>query len=169
MIVLNSPAARWTAIGLAALASAGCSGAARDQAAPTSVEQRRAIVEKERMNNPPQRAPSTESSSSQTIGEVPSQLLALFQEDAARRALVKPETVTVVSATEQEWSDGSMGCAQPGQMYTQMLVSGYRVVLRAGSDQYAYHSDRSGRFIVCSSGLALPPVKEQLKKPTPAE
>lgn len=116
----------------------------------------------------PQRAPSS-TAITQGSGEVPPQVLAIFQDDLARRALVKHDAITVVSATEQQWSDGALGCPQPGQMYTQMLVPGYRVVMQAAGNRYAYHSDRRGNFIVCSNGLSFPPVKEQVKNPAPAE
>ncbi|MBM0104410.1 hypothetical protein JM946_06615 [Steroidobacter sp. S1-65] len=119
--------------------------------------------------NPPQRAPSTDAAPTQGSGEVPPQIIAIFQDDLARRALVKPETITVASATEQQWSDGAMGCPQPGQMYTQMIVPGYRVVLQAAGDKYSYHSDRRGNFVVCSNGLAFRPVKEQDKEPRPVK
>lgn len=118
---------------------------------------------------PPQRAPGEERVPVQGSGEVPPQLLAIFQDDLARRALVKHDAITVVSATEQQWPDGAMGCPQPGQMYTQMIVPGYRVVLQASGNRYAYHSDRRGNFIVCSNGLAFKPVKEQVKGKPPAE
>lgn len=190
MIVLNSPAGqvdidaparssqhRWPAVAMLAFASlsTACSGSSRDEldrgrnaATPASVEQRRGVVQKQATPNTPQRAPNQESTAVEATGEVPQQLLALFRDDLARRALVKPETITVVSATEQQWPDGSLGCPQPGQMYTQMIVPGYRVVLGAGGERYAYHSDRSGHFIVCANGLALRPVKEQVKS-SPAE
>lgn len=100
---------------------------------------------------------------------MPSQLLAMFKDDLARRALVKPEAIKVVSATEQQWPDGSLGCPQPGQMYTQMLVAGYRVVLQAGTESYDYHSDQRGNFIVCSGGRSLAPVKDQMKGAQPAQ
>ncbi|HEY0683510.1 MAG TPA: hypothetical protein VGD45_14340 [Steroidobacter sp.] len=125
-------------------------------------------MENEGKQNPPQRAPRT-NATTQGAGEVPPQLLAIFQDDLARRALVKHEAITVVSATEQQWSDGAMGCPQPGQMYTQMIVPGYRVVLQAAGNKYSYHSDRRGNFVVCSNGLAFPPVKEQVKGKPPAE
>lgn len=119
--------------------------------------------------NTPQRAPTKDAAApTEATGEVPQEILALFRDDLARRALVKPETITVVSATEQQWPDGSLGCPKPGQMYTQMIVPGYRVVLQAGGEKYAYHSDQRGNFVVCGSGLALAPVKQQMKT-TPAE
>lgn len=154
--------------------SAGCSSGARedagdrDAAQPASVEDRRAIVEKEGKPASPQRAPSTEAVT-QGSGEVPPQILAIFQDDLARRALVKHDAITVVSATEQEWPNGAMGCPQPGEMYTQMIVPGYRVVMQAAGNRYAYHSDRRGNFIVCANGLSFPPVKEQVRNPAPAE
>lgn len=156
--------------------SAGCNGGSRDDldgqraaAEPSSVESRRAVVEKEGQQASPQRAPSNDTAVTQGSGEVPPQLLAIFQDDLARRALVKHDAITVVSATEQQWSDGAMGCPQPGQMYTQMIVPGYRVVMQAAGNRYAYHSDRRGNFIVCSNGLSFPPVKEQAKGTPPAE
>ena len=126
-------------------------------------------MEKEGRQTSPQRAPSSEAEPVQGSGEVPPQLLALFQDDLARRALVKPDAITVVSATEQQWSDGAMGCPQPGQMYTQAIVPGYRVVMQANGNRYAYHSDRRGNFIVCSNGLAFKSVKEQVKGEKPAQ
>jgi hypothetical protein len=179
MIVLNSPAARAQAVVAMftfSLLTAACSGGSRDDldrdragSDPASVAERRAVVEKERPAMPPQRAPGEEAVAPSGTGEVPQQLLALFIDDLARRALVKPETITVVSATEQEWRDGALGCPKPGEMYTQAIVPGYRAVLQAGGEKYAYHSDRRGHFIVCGSGLALPPVKQQMKSPKPAE
>ncbi len=167
MIVLNSSPARWLTIAAVATLSAGCNGGSREELQPTPVEQRRAVVEKERTPTSPQRAPSTEAATGS--GEVPPQLLMLFQDDLARRALVKPETITVVSATEQQWPNGGLGCPEPGQMYTQVIIPGYRVLLKAGNETYAYHSDARGHFIVCTGGRSLPPVKQQMKTPSPTE
>jgi hypothetical protein len=167
MIVLNSRAARrqavMTMVACASM-SAACTSNSSDDAKPASVQERRSVVEKQAPNTP-QRAPRQEEEATQVTGEVPQQLLALFRDDLARRALVKPDTITVVSATEQQWPDGSMGCPKPGEMYTQMIVPGYRVVLQAAGEKYAYHSDQRGKFIVCANGLALPPAQQQMKSP----
>jgi hypothetical protein len=167
MIVLNSRAVRrravMTMIAFASL-SAACSSNSRDDAGPVSVQQRRGVVEKQA--NTPHRAPRQDTEATETTGEVPQPILEVFRDDLARRALVKPETITVVSATEQQWPDGAMGCPKPGEMYTQMIVPGYRVVLQAGGEKYAYHSDRRGNFVVCANGLSLPPAKQQMKSPS---
>jgi hypothetical protein len=178
MIVLNSPArgSVFLAVWALAVLSAGCTGSSRDEtgrraaaAEPASVESRRTAMEIEGKKMPPMRAPGEETAPVQGSGEVPPQLLAIFQDDLTRRALVKHDAITVVSATEQQWSNGAMGCPQPGQMYTQIIVPGYRVVLQASGDRYAYHSDRRGNFIVCSNGMAFKPVKEQVKGEQPAQ
>ena len=178
MIVLNSPArgSSFLAVVMLATLSAGCAGSSSEDtgrraaaAEPASVESRRAAMENEGKKMPPMRAPGEEAAPVQGSGEVPPQVLAIFQDDLARRALVKHEAIAVVSATEQQWSDGAMGCPQPGQMYTQMIVPGYRVVLQASGNRYAYHSDRRGNFIVCSNGLAFKPVRDQVKGKAPAE
>ena len=38
----------------------------------------------------------------------------------------------MVSVEEVTWRDGSRGCAQPGMAYTQALIDGSRITLRAG-------------------------------------
>lgn len=168
MIVLKSQGGRrravMTMIAFASLIAA-CSSSSSDDAEPASVQQRRGVVEKQATPSTPQRAPRQVAAISESTGEVPELILRLFRDDLARRALVKPETITVVSATQVEWPDGALGCPKPGQMYTQMIVPGFRVVLEAGGEKYAYHSDQSGKFIVCANGLALPPAQQQMKQP----
>ena len=50
-----------------------------------------------------------------------------------------PDGVTVVDARAVTWPDGSLGCPEPGMMYTQVLVDGTLVVLEAGGSRYEYH------------------------------
>lgn len=56
-----------------------------------------------------------------------------------RVGTLKADEIRVVSATTVEWRDGSLGCPQPGMMYTMALVPGYQVVLEAGGKTYDYH------------------------------
>jgi hypothetical protein len=64
-------------------------------------------------------------------------------EDLSATLGVAPEEVEVVSTEEVTWRDGSRGCAQPGMSYTQALVDGSRIILRAGGQTYEYHSGGS--------------------------
>jgi len=60
-------------------------------------------------------------------------------EDLAGRLGVDPAEVTVVQALAVTWPDGSLGCPEPGMMYTQVLMDGSFVLLESGGRQYEYH------------------------------
>jgi hypothetical protein len=60
-------------------------------------------------------------------------------DDLAGRLGIEPGAVTVVDARNVTWPDSSLGCPEPGMMYTQVLVDGVLVVLEAGGRQYEYH------------------------------
>ena len=61
---------------------------------------------------------------------------------------ISPDAVTVVSAEPVNWPDASLGCAKPGQMYAQVITSGYRIVLEVDGKTYEYHSG-GGRIVRC--------------------
>jgi len=44
---------------------------------------------------------------------------------------VDPSAITVVWVETKEWPDTSLGCPEPGMMYTQVITPGYLVVLDA--------------------------------------
>jgi hypothetical protein len=69
--------------------------------------------------------------------------------DLAQRLGVDAAAVRVVSSDEVTWPDGSLGCPEPGMMYTQMLVPGNRTILEVGGKQYAYHSSASRAPFLC--------------------
>jgi hypothetical protein len=89
---------------------------------------------------------STPSPSADSV--VPARLLGDIVADAADRAGVDASAVTLVSAGSRTWSDGSLGCPQPGMYYTQALVDGYQVIVSAGGKEYDYRTSRSG-FQLC--------------------
>jgi hypothetical protein len=60
--------------------------------------------------------------------------------DLAEREGVEESEITIVAVEEVTWSDGSLGCAKPGRMYTQALVEGQRITLRIGDQDFAYHA-----------------------------
>jgi hypothetical protein len=59
--------------------------------------------------------------------------------DASERSGIPAEAIAVASALVVTWSDGSLGCPQPGMMYTQALVPGYLLTLEVGGERVAYH------------------------------
>lgn len=66
-------------------------------------------------------------------------LVAAAIQDAAQRTGVEPGTVEVRLAEPITWPDGSLGCPEPGLIYTQALVPGYRIVVHADGQDLHYH------------------------------
>jgi hypothetical protein len=78
--------------------------------------------------------------------------------DAAQRTGLKRADLKVLSAEAVTWSDGSLGCPQPGMMYTQALVQGYRVRIQAGGQVLDYHAGRSGQPTLCPTERSVEPI-----------
>jgi hypothetical protein len=93
-------------------------------------------------------------------GPVPTQLFEQILGDAASRTGVEPGAIETVSAEAVTWSDGSLGCPEPGGMYTQALVPGYRLVLSAGDETLDYHADQGGTFVLCPADRARDPIED---------
>ncbi|MCW5849829.1 MAG: hypothetical protein KIT87_07075 [Anaerolineae bacterium] len=74
------------------------------------------------------------------------------QADLAQRLGIAAQSIQVAEATEVEWPNLALGCPEPGMMYGQVIVPGFRVVLKVGSQQYDYHGDRKGTMKLCQNG-----------------
>jgi hypothetical protein len=70
--------------------------------------------------------------------------------EVARLAGVPVEQVVVVSAEAVTFPDGSLGCPQPGMVYTQALVDGYKIVAEAGGKTYDFRGTGS-TFRLCTA------------------
>ena len=101
--------------------------------------------------------PSSPPTAPGAAGAVPKDLVATAVSDAAWRASVARDEVKVVAAERVTWPDGSLGCPQPGMMYTQALVPGYRIVLRAGGKDMHYHVGGKGGPTFCPPERVTPP------------
>jgi hypothetical protein len=86
------------------------------------------------------------------IASVPRGVRRAVVADAAKRFSVSENDVVLVGAERVTWSDGAMGCPEPGQMYTQMLVEGYRVSAKTSAGQMLYHTDSRGAVVNCAAG-----------------
>jgi hypothetical protein len=93
--------------------------------------------------------------------------------DAAQRFKVAQSAVVLTQAEKVTWSDAALGCPQPGMGYTQMLVSGFRIVARTSAGSLTYNTDGSGRFVICGTvqrpGVkkAVPPMMDTEPRPYP--
>lgn len=101
--------------------------------------------------------PRSSQAASQAQRELPAvaAAIALF----AAQAGLQPDQVQLRQVERVTWPDGSLGCPQPGQMYAQMLVEGYRVALEGAGQSAEVHTDLRGRAVTCPSGgqAPLPP------------
>ena len=120
---------------------------------PMSTDERRELRRKLAERGPKkgevlERAP--EDGTDTVRGEVPEAILATIIADLAATTEADPKAIEVAHAEAVTWSDGSLGCAEPGQVYTQVLVPGYRVILRHAGQQFDYRATEQGFFLLCS-------------------
>ena len=90
-------------------------------------------------------------------GKVPQGILDAIIKEAATLAKVQREKLVILRAQPVVWNDGSLGCPEPGMMYTQALVNGYWVVIEAAGQTYDFRVDAGGRFHLCPAGRGRPP------------
>ena len=126
-----------------------CARGVAPSAAPSSTESQ-ASERPAQSIRPLQTPPASEAA---TIGEVPEAVLNPILADAAERSGASLDAIEVVTAEQVTWPDGSLGCPEPGQMYTQALVDGYQVVVDAAGEELDYRVGSGGSFHLCENGL----------------
>jgi hypothetical protein len=105
----------------------------------------------------PSRLPTPTEETSPLQAKIPQGILEPILDKAAELAKVGREQLVMVRAEPVVWNDGSLGCPEPGMMYTQALVNGYWVIIDAAGQTYDFRVDRSGRFQLCPQGQGQPP------------
>lgn len=123
-------------IGLIALA--GCAGETPDAGAGAGGTETNAVTESE-LAGPIERA----------------------REDLAKRLEIDSDDIEIDRAEFVTWRNGALGCPEPGSAYTQALVPGYRIVLRAGGERHHYHGGRDQAPFHCPA--------ERVDDPVPGE
>ncbi|MCP5095268.1 MAG: hypothetical protein GY943_06935 [Chloroflexi bacterium] len=88
-----------------------------------------------------------------TIEPIPDNLLALVTGEMQANAGLSPENYEIIRAEATTWNDGSLGCPQPGMMYTQALVDGYWIVVQAGEETFDYRVAATGFIVRCEQTL----------------
>ena len=126
---------------LAAVA-AGCSSGAGASSPPGSLPTRPSVS--------PDLPPTVPPSDAPVIGEIPEATLqAIRQQLAIDVPGVDLASATVVRAEAVEWSDGSLGCPEPGMLYTQAITPGYHVVISVDGVEYDYRATEAGQVRLC--------------------
>lgn len=80
-----------------------------------------------------------------------SAMVAIATQDLAKRLSIATDKIATKSVEEVEWNNGAMGCPQPDMAYTQVIISGFRIVLEADGKSYDYHTDRTKRAVLCEN------------------
>jgi hypothetical protein len=62
---------------------------------------------------------------------------------------VSASELSVERIEAREWSDSSLGCPQPGNLYSQIVTPGFLIVISSRGKQLEYHSDARGRVVLC--------------------
>lgn len=73
--------------------------------------------------------------------------------DLVERLGVAVEDISIVESRAVTWGDSSLGCPEPGKLYTQVLTSGWLTVLEADGKTYHYHAG-SGDPFLCTNPVA---------------
>ena len=73
--------------------------------------------------------------------------------DAAGRTGIPAADLVPVRADEVIWNDGSLGCPRPGEIYTQALINGYWVIMRAEDQTLDYRAAATGYFVLCENAF----------------
>ena len=103
---------------------------------------------------PPTRIPDPEQAVLAPSGQqvsataIPREVRRAVVADAARRFNVAESAVVITRAEQVTWPDGSLGCPEPGRMYTQMLVAGFRVAARTTAAEARLIEETPGRISV---------------------
>jgi hypothetical protein len=108
---------------------------------------------------PPNQAPMVTGETAPVKDQVPQGILDLILNEAAALTNVARKQLVIVRAEPVVWNDGSLGCPEPGMMYTQALVNGYWVVISVAGHTYDFRVGRGGSFRLCPAGRGRPPLQ----------
>ena len=106
-----------------------------------------AIAPPTRIPAPPARTIPGETVPTSTI---PREVRRAVVADAAQRFRVEQTAVVLASAEKVTWPDSALGCQEPGRVYAQARVPGFRVVARTLAGEMLYHTDTHGSVVNCA-------------------
>ena len=69
--------------------------------------------------------------------------------DVAAHLGVDPSALRVDQVEPRQWSDSSLGCPQPGNLYSQIVTPGFLIVISSSTKQLEYHADARGHVVLC--------------------
>lgn len=85
------------------------------------------------------------------VDPVARELVTMAQQLVANQLGISTRRVEWVTVEAHRWWDTSLGCPAPNVRYEPVDIPGYRIVLKAGDNLYAFHSDGE-RLFACVIG-----------------
>jgi len=76
------------------------------------------------------------------------EIIARAKKDLARRRGISGEKIVLKETKAVSWPDASLGCAQRGRVYAQVVTPGYRLVLSDGTTDFEYHTDNRRKVVL---------------------
>lgn len=110
------------------------------------IEMRSKLQPKKTMELAPQ---AEQAAATEVTGEVPDELLDSIMADLEGRTGAARSEFSLKQAKAVVWNDGSLGCPEPGQMYTQALIEGYHVIIDFEGEHNDYRAAANGYFKLC--------------------
>lgn len=82
----------------------------------------------------------------------------LAMQDLAQRLDVETDQIGLSGARPVNWRSSALGCPEPGMQYTQALVPGALIFLRANGATHGYHARFGDKPFYCPRERAEQPV-----------
>ena len=137
---------------------AACAGTSPNVAPPSSAAPPHATAP--RVESPAASALDEPSSAAEHSDDVDDDRVREAVGSLRDRLGVPAEEIEVVAFEEGRWTNGSIGCPQPGRKYTARIVEGYRVVLAHDGQEFHFHGTGDAAPRLCEAprdGALLPP------------
>ncbi len=82
-----------------------------------------------------------------TSSQLPDRVVNAVLVDLSKQTRLSARQLQITQYSRQTWSDACLGLAKPGEIYSQAVVEGWRVVVSNGQQNWVYRTDRSGRVL----------------------
>jgi hypothetical protein len=99
---------------------------------------------------------------------LPSELIGTAQIQLALHLRASPAGLSLQSANAKQWPDGALGCPQDGQVYPQVVTSGFLLIFTdtAQSVQYPVHTGpTAAQMLLCQNGQPVDLSVQQVVAP----
>jgi hypothetical protein len=77
--------------------------------------------------------------------------------DLAQRLSIAASQINTLEIRGVLWPDDSLGCPQPGIIYTQAPIPGYLIILEANNTEFEYHANLRNYVFYCEN--PTPPIQ----------